>query len=164
MADNTPSDLREQGSSETRGVSGYATSPGRSRNMAANRRTDTKPEIAVRSALHRRGHRFRKDHRISLGGVTPRPDIVFTRAKVAVFIDGCFWHACAQHSRPPRQNTAYWGPKLQGNIDRDARHDRVLHDAGWMVLRIWEHEPVKTAVERIEICLTNRYTRQRPAR
>ena len=120
--------------------SALATTPGRSRNMAAIRRTDTKPEIALRSALHRSGWRFRKDLSIRLGTKRVRPDIVFTRAKVAIFVDGCFWHCCPEHGAAPGQNTGYWGPKLQGNVDRDRRNDVALSQANWQVIRIWEHE------------------------
>lgn len=127
------------------------TTPGRSRNMAAIRRTNTKPEVALRSALHRAGHRFRKDLRLDLGEVKPRPDIVFTRARVAVFVDGCFWHCCPEHSKPPKRNTDYWGPKLKRNVERDARYNSALRNAGWTVLRIWEHEPVGDAAERVAV-------------
>lgn len=158
MTRNMASDLRKRGADETVGVSPYVTSPGRSRNMAAIRRTDTKPEIAIRSALHRRGHRFRKDLRLNLGDVRPRPDVVFTRRKVAVFIDGCFWHACPEHSAPPRQNTGYWGPKLQGNVDRDRRYDEALITHGWLVVRAWEHEAADEVVRRVEAALSQRMT------
>jgi DNA mismatch endonuclease (patch repair protein) len=120
--------------------------PGRARNMRAIRRTDTKPEIALRSALHRRGLRFRKDYRLLVAGVYVRPDIVFTRHRVAVFVDGCFWHACPTHGRPPAVNTGYWGPKLRRTMDRDARATSLLTEAGWRVVRIWEHQPVSEAV------------------
>lgn len=125
------------------------TTPGRSRNMAAIRRTDTKPELALRSALHARGLRFRKDFRINLDGVHPRPDIAFTRARVAVFVDGCFWHSCPQHSRAPTQNSSYWTPKLARNVERDRIYDTALREAGWTVLRIWEHVPIEEAVLRV---------------
>jgi DNA mismatch endonuclease (patch repair protein) len=123
---------------------------GRSRNMRANRRTGTKPELALRSALHRRGHRFRKDLRVEATGVRVRPDIVFTRLRVAVFVDGCFWHACPDHSSPPRNNEWYWGPKLQRNVDRDRLVTDSLESAGWRVVRVWEHEPLPEAVSAIE--------------
>jgi DNA mismatch endonuclease (patch repair protein) len=127
--------------------------PGRSRNLAAVRRSDTKPEIAVRSALHRRGHRFRKDFRIDLPEGRARPDIVFTRAKVAVFIDGCFWHACPIHGREPTNNEWYWTPKLRKNVERDARNNQLLAASGWSVVRIWEHEELAGAVQAVEAAL-----------
>ncbi len=159
---DTPSDLRgysrepDVGVSPNRTRGGYATPEGRRRNMAAIRRSDTKPEIAVRSTLHRRGHRFRKDLRLDLqGGVRPRPDVVFTRARLAVFIDGCFWHSCPDHGSQPRVNTDYWGRKLQSNVERDRRHDLALVSAGWRVIRVWEHEPIADVVQRIEEALAD---------
>ncbi|UGT64897.1 very short patch repair endonuclease [Nocardia asteroides] len=114
--------------------------------MQANRRTDTKPEIALRKALHHLGYRYRKDLRLDLGEVKVRPDIVFTARKLAVFVDGCFWHACPVHGRRPTTNEWYWSPKLQRNIDRDQRVSGALRAAGWRVVRIWEHEPLPDAV------------------
>lgn len=127
--------------------------PGRSRNMSAIRRTDTKPEKALRSALHRAGLRFRKDLRIDLGRVKPRPDIVFTKARVAVFVDGCFWHCCPEHGRWPTRNVDYWGPKLQRNLARDEAYTAALVEAGWVVVRIWEHEPLNVAVGKVREAL-----------
>ena len=121
--------------------------------MVANRRADTKPELALRSALHRRGRRYRKDFKIRAGDVTVRPDIVFTKFKLAVFVDGCFWHSCPQHLALPKTNTDYWIPKLKNNVDRDRRQDRELTAAGWAVLRLWEHEPLPSAVEAVETAL-----------
>lgn len=121
-------------------------SEARSRNMRAIRRTDTKPELRLRSALHRLGFRFRKDLRLTAGEVKVRPDIVFTRARVAVFVDGCFWHACPQHGRTPSVNGWYWSPKLQRNRDRDERVTSALRADGWRVFRFWEHEPLDDAV------------------
>lgn len=122
----------------------------------ANRRSDTKPELQLRSALHRRGYRFRKDHLLRVGAVSVRPDIVFTRWKVAVFVDGCFWHGCSEHQVIPRTNRAYWVPKLASNVERDRRVDAALRQAGWEVVRIWEHEDVDSAVALVEKLLTSR--------
>ncbi|WP_279537841.1 very short patch repair endonuclease [Amycolatopsis acidicola] len=123
---------------------------GRSRNMQANRRADTKPEMALRRELHRLGYRYRKDHRLDLdAGVRVRPDIVFTRRKVAVFVDGCFWHVCPEHGREPTRNDWYWSPKLRRNVERDRLADAALAEAGWQVVRIWEHEDVQDAVNRV---------------
>ncbi|MFI2231224.1 very short patch repair endonuclease [Nocardia testacea] len=119
---------------------------GRSRNMRANRRADTKPEVALRKALHRRGLRYRKDLRIEVGAVKVRPDIVFTRRKVAVFVDGCFWHVCPEHGRLPTTNDWYWAPKLRKNVERDRAADLALAEAGWAVVRLWEHEDLASAV------------------
>src|ERR1700730_15837859 len=107
--------------------------------MRANRRTDTKPELALRHALHRLGYRYRKDYRLDLdGGRRVRPDIAFTARKVAVFVDGCFWHACPEHGSKPRANEWYWGPKLIKNVERDRINDAALILAGWTVGRPWE--------------------------
>ena len=123
---------------------------GRSRNMQANRRSDTQPEVVLRSLLHRRGYRFRKDLLVRLpGGVKVRPDIVFTARKIAVFVDGCFWHVCPEHGREPTTNQWYWSPKLQRNVDRDRRTNAALKAADWHVVRIWEHEPAHAALQSV---------------
>jgi DNA mismatch endonuclease (patch repair protein) len=115
--------------------------------MRANRRTDTKPEIALRRALHRQGYRFRKDYRLDLAdGKRVRPDIAFTAKRVAVFVDGCFWHACPEHGSKPANNVWYWEPKLRRNVERDRAADAALLAAGWNVVRIWEHETLEAAV------------------
>lgn len=122
----------------------------------ANRRTDTKPEVILRSAVHRRGLRFRKDHLLRVGGLRVRPDLVFTRWRVAVFLDGCFWHACPDHSTTPKRNVDYWRPKLQGNVDRDRRVDAALEGDEWLVVRVWEHEEVEAAADRIASAVSAR--------
>jgi DNA mismatch endonuclease (patch repair protein) len=122
----------------------------------ANRRTGTKPELLLRSALHRRGHRFRKDHLLRAGLVRVRPDVVFTRWRVAVFVDGCFWHGCPDHQHVPKRNRDYWVPKLQANVERDRRVDAALQAAGWVVVRVWEHEKVVDAVGAIEDAVDGR--------
>jgi DNA mismatch endonuclease, patch repair protein len=115
-------------------------------NMKANRRTDTKPELALRAALHALGYRYRKDFRLDLPLRRVRPDVAFTRRKVAVFIDGCFWHACPQHGSKPKSNEWYWSPKLAKNVERDRAADEALVQAGWTVVRLWEHTPLADAV------------------
>lgn len=128
----------------------YPSSEGRSANMRANRRTDTKPEMALRRALHRQGYRFRKDYRLDLsGGARVRPDIAFTARRVAVFVDGCFWHACPEHGTRPANNVWYWEPKLRRNVERDRAADAALAQDGWDVVRIWEHEPLEAAVKAV---------------
>jgi DNA mismatch endonuclease, patch repair protein len=116
--------------------------------MRGNQRRDTRPELALRSALHARGMRYRVDLPIRLAtGIRPiRPDIVFTRAKIAVFVDGCFWHGCPDHGTKPASNTDYWTAKLERNIQRDRRNNALLEEAGWTVVRIWEHEASHDAV------------------
>jgi DNA mismatch endonuclease, patch repair protein len=121
-------------------------SPGRSANMRANRRSDTKPELALRRALHGLGYRYRKDYRIDLDGRRVRPDVVFTARRVAVFVDGCFWHACPEHGGRPAVNDWYWSPKLHRNVERDRKADETLAAAGWQVVRVWEHETLEAAV------------------
>jgi DNA mismatch endonuclease (patch repair protein) len=122
--------------------------------MRANRRTDTKPELALRRALHRLGYRYRKDYRLDLdGGRRVRPDVVFTARKVAVFVDGCFWHACPEHGSKPRANDWYWGPKLVRNVERDRINDAALILAGWTVVRLWEHIPLDEAISAVVAAL-----------
>jgi len=131
--------------------------------MRANRRTDTKPELALRQALHRQGYRFRKDYRLDLAdGKRVRPDIAFTARRVAVFVDGCFWHACPEHGSRPAANVWYWEPKLRRNVERDRAADAALAAAGWNVVRVWEHEPLEAAVTAVLAALAR--SRPRGAR
>lgn len=118
---------------------GWASSPARRRIMLGNRRRDTAPELRVRRLLHGLGMRFRVDYP-PVKGLRCRADIVFTRAKVAVFIDGCFWHGCPEHYQPPETNPEYWLPKIELNRSRDVRNSEALAAAGWTVVRCWEHE------------------------
>jgi DNA mismatch endonuclease, patch repair protein len=127
-----------------------ASDPGTRRSMQSNRRTDTKPELVLRRALHCRGLRFRKDFPIRLDGLCARPDVVFTRAKVAVFQDGCWWHGCSEHGMRPKRNADFWSQKFDETIERDRRVTAALTNAGWTVIRVWEHEPIADATERIE--------------
>jgi DNA mismatch endonuclease (patch repair protein) len=107
--------------------------------MQGNRRRDTRPELRVRSALHLAGYRFRVDHPVPVSDRTVRVDIAFTKHRLAVFIDGCFWHSCPQHGNSPRHNAGYWAAKLQRNVERDVIVTERLRQAGWTVLRMWEH-------------------------
>ncbi|WP_166969172.1 very short patch repair endonuclease [Brevibacterium atlanticum] len=127
----------------------WASSDHARRTMQANRRRDTKPELALRSTLHSRGLRFRVDA-VPFKGVRTRADVVFSRAKIAVFVDGCFWHGCPEHFIMPKTNTNYWSSKISSNRDRDERVDGVLGDEGWLVIRVWEHEDPASAATRIE--------------
>jgi DNA mismatch endonuclease, patch repair protein len=117
--------------------------------MQGNQSSGTKPEIAVASAIHRRGLRYRKH-------VKPEPslrckaDFVFSRARVAVFVDGCFWHGCPRHGKTPRDPTGYWAAKLKRNFERDRRNDEALSALGWTVLRFWEHEEPEGVADTIE--------------
>lgn len=110
------------------------------RTMVANRSKNTRPELAVRTLLHARGLRYRV-HARPVASLRRTADIVFTRWRVAVFIDGCYWHGCPEHGVSPRRNADYWGPKLERNRARDRDTDLHLTAAGWTVLRFWEHEP-----------------------
>lgn len=116
--------------------------------MRGNRRRDTVPELAIRRAVHALGLRYRVDAR-PIPDLNRRADLVFTRARVAVFVDGCYWHGCPDHGTVARTNAEYWTPKIQRNRARDRETDMVLAERGWVSLRIWEHEAVTAAVERI---------------
>ena len=117
--------------------------------MRANRRTNTSPEVALRSELHRRGKRFRKDYPFVGAEIRIRIDIVFPRHQLAIFVDGCFWHGCPEHYRAPQVNQDYWLPKLQRNMERDREVSEALRAAGWSVVRVWEHETPVLAADRI---------------
>jgi DNA mismatch endonuclease (patch repair protein) len=118
--------------------------------MKSNRRRDTSPEKKLRSALHAAGWRFRVDLAIAVAGGRVRPDLAFTRRRVAVFVDGCFWHCCPEHGKPPLSHTSYWGPKLARNVERDRADTQRLCAAGWRVVRLWEHVPLEDAVAAVE--------------
>jgi DNA mismatch endonuclease (patch repair protein) len=118
--------------------------------MEANRRTDTRPERLLRATLHARGLRYRKDHRIDARGRRVRPDLVFSGARVSVFVDGCFWHRCPIHATDPTANAGYWRTKLDGNVQRDLADTDALVSSGWTVIRVWEHEDPAHAADRIE--------------
>lgn len=116
--------------------------------MQNQRRRDTTPEMVLRRLLHAAGLRFRVD-RAPLPGLRRRADLVFSRARVAVFVDGCFWHSCPDHGTMPSANQDWWRQKLQANQARDADTDRRLSEAGWAVVRVWEHEDPSEAAARV---------------
>ena len=116
----------------------WATSPGVRKSMQGNRHRDTKPELAVRTLLHKMGHRYRVDVRPEVS-IRRKADLVFTRIKLAVFIDGCFWHGCNEHFVKPKSNMDYWDNKIGNNIDRDRETNSLLEERGWSVVRIWTH-------------------------
>ncbi len=119
--------------------------------MVGNRRVNSVPERRLRSALHAAGLRYRVDLPIRVPGRRPiRPDVVFTRRRVAVFVDGCFWHGCPEHGRAPKRNDDYWGAKLETNRRRDREQTAALEADGWTVVRLWEHEPLDTSLAAIE--------------
>lgn len=126
--------------------------------MRANRRRDTKPEVALRRRLHAAGLRYRVDRPITLdAGRKIRPDIVFGRAKVAVFVHGCYWHRCPDHgNQPGGRNAEYWQVKLDRNVARDKLDHDQLVEAGWRVITVWEHEITEDAARRVQLELKRR--------
>jgi len=123
--------------------------------MSQQRRRDTVPELELRRILHSNGHRFRIN--VAVPGMPRRTmDVAFARAKVAVFIDGCFWHVCPEHATWPQRNATWWREKLEGNVARDRETDERLSDHGWEVVRIWEHEDPLAAAARVEEVLRRR--------
>ncbi|HEU5062720.1 MAG TPA: very short patch repair endonuclease [Solirubrobacterales bacterium] len=130
-------------------------SAAKSAEMSRLGQRDTKPELAIRSELHRRGFRFRVD-RAPIKGLRSRADIVFGPARIAVYVDGCFWHSCPEHGTKPRSNADWWEQKLSRNRERDLETDRVLKSHGWGVVRIWEHEDPVSAADRIADLLRQR--------
>jgi len=117
--------------------------------MQSNKSRDTKPELALRSAVHARGLRYRVSAK-PLAGVRRTADLVFPRAKVAVFLDGCFWHGCPEHHTVASANAKFWADKVEANRKRDRDTDSRLTEAGWVSVRIWEHEDVAEAARRVE--------------
>ena len=117
--------------------------------MSRQRRRDTSPELLIRRQLHRKGLRYRVDLPVP-GLPRRRADITFTRARIAVFVDGCFWHACPLHGSMPKRNGDWWAEKLKRNIARDRETDAHLTAIGWRVLRFWEHEDPDVAAEVVE--------------
>lgn len=116
--------------------------------MRSNRRRDTKPELKIRRRLHASGFRYRVDFRLE-SDLRVNADIVFTRARVAVFIDGCFWHGCPLHATTPKTNSQYWIPKLARNAERDRTSEAALRQKGWLVLRYWEHQDPEEVADSI---------------
>ncbi|MBF6070280.1 very short patch repair endonuclease [Nocardia farcinica] len=142
----------------TRATESWASTPAVRKSMRANRRRDTAPEVAVRKLLHARGLRYRVDYAPDRGHLRNRADIVFTRARVAVFIDGCWWHGCTEHHRAPRANNDYWSSKIRRNAERDRYVNEMLREQGWTVLRFWEHQGATEIADGItqEILLARR--------
>jgi DNA mismatch endonuclease (patch repair protein) len=143
-ADDVGNPTATAGSSPS-SASSWATTPAIRKTMLGNRSRDTAPELKVRRAVHAMGLRYRVAYR-------PEPslrrtaDLVFTRARVAVFIDGCYWHGCPEHYIEPASNVEYWRPKIARNRERDAETTAALTSAGWRVLRYWSHEdPARVA-------------------
>jgi DNA mismatch endonuclease (patch repair protein) len=116
---------------------------------------DTPIELAFRRILHRRGLRYRV-HRRPLPGLRRTADLIFASARVAVYVDGCFWHGCPEHYMEPLSNSEYWVPKIEGNRRRDADTDERLRQAGWLPFRVWEHEQLEDAADRLVSLLASR--------
>ncbi|MFD6170907.1 very short patch repair endonuclease [Streptomyces coeruleorubidus] len=133
----------------------WASSAARRRNMQAIRSRDTKPEQLIRRLVHARGLRYRVAAR-PLPDLRRTADMVFRPVKVAVFIDGCYWHGCPEHYVPPRTNSGYWSEKVLRNVARDRDTDRLLEEAGWLVLRFWEHEPSDACADKIAAAVNRR--------
>jgi DNA mismatch endonuclease, patch repair protein len=121
-----------------------ATSPEALRRMKSQRQRDTAAEKLVRSLLHRSGFRFRVQY--PLPNLRRRADVAFPRLRIAVFIDGCFWHGCPEHGTWPKQNDEWWREKIDTNRRRDLDTDAKLSEQGWLVVRVWEHEEAEVAV------------------
>ena len=127
--------------------------------MKAAKPRDTVPEKALRSELHKRGLRYQVDVR-PIEKLNRRADIVFRSAKVAIFVDGCFWHGCPIHGTQAKANAEFWKNKIKRNQERDAETNQLLKKAGWKVVRVWEHENLEKASEKIQkIFIKRMYTK-----
>ncbi|GAB2753418.1 very short patch repair endonuclease [Salinifilum aidingensis] len=127
-----------------------ASSPATAKVMRRTGRRDTRPELRLRRELHRRGLRYLVDASPKGTNRRRRADILFRGARIAVFVDGCFWHSCPEHAHLPKSNREWWRRKLAGVVRRDRDTDAELTTAGWLVVRVWEHEDPGTAADRIE--------------
>ncbi|MDQ4503897.1 very short patch repair endonuclease [Sinomonas sp. ASV322] len=136
-------------------VPSWASTPAIRKTMQGNRSRDTAPELLVRRAVHAMGLRYRVAFR-------PEPelrrtaDLVFTRARIAVFIDGCYWHGCPEHYIEPKRNVDYWRPKIARNRERDEQTTAALASHGWLVLRFWSHEDPATVARTIRAAVVGR--------
>lgn len=126
--------------------------------MQSNRSTDTKPEMLLRRALHRKGLRYRVNYN-PIDLYKCKADIVFIGPKLCVFVDGCFWHGCPQHFHIPKSNSSWWLEKIEDNRNRDLRKRRFLEEYGWKVIRVWEHELRNDSLENVvqRISMTVRF-------
>lgn len=116
--------------------------------MRGNRSRDTKPELRLRSYLHALGLRYRVSVR-PIPSIRRTADVVFSSARVAVFVDGCYWHGCPDHYRPAKRNTEFWSEKIEANRRRDAETDRLLEESGWTVVRVWEHDDLFNSAQAV---------------
>lgn len=117
--------------------------------MRNTRPRDTTPELKLRRALHARGLRYRVNSRPE-PDLRTKADVVFSRARVAIYVDGCFWHACPEHGNLPKANREWWRQKLATNVQRDRVTEKALSERGWRVVRVWEHELPESAASRID--------------
>ncbi|TDU83154.1 T/G mismatch-specific endonuclease [Kribbella voronezhensis] len=127
--------------------------------MSRQKSRNTQVEIELRRYLHAAGLRYRI-HRRPVLGVRREADIVFGPARVAVFVDGCFWHGCPEHATWPKSNAEFWREKIEGNRRRDANTDALLAKAGWLVVRVWEHEGIEAAAARVQRAVAARRVSQ----
>ncbi|MHB8794820.1 MAG: very short patch repair endonuclease [Candidatus Nanopelagicales bacterium] len=126
----------------------WASSPATRRSMQGNRARDTEPELALRRILHDQGFRYRVAAR-PIKDIRRTADLVFGPTKVAVFVDGCFWHRCPDHATDSKTNSDYWKHKLERNVERDRETDCLLKGTGWISVRIWEHENPREAAKQV---------------
>lgn len=126
-----------------------------SNRMRASKSRDTTPEKSLRKELHKRGLRYRIDAR-PIMELNRRADIVFRSAKVAIFVDGCFWHGCPKHGTQAKANAKFWKAKIRRNQERDAETNQLLKKTGWKVIRVWEHEKPEKASGKIYKIVTYR--------
>ncbi|MEV7522235.1 very short patch repair endonuclease [Streptomyces sp. NPDC091371] len=129
--------------------------------MSRQKSRDTGVEVSLRKALHAAGARYRV-HRKPVKGVRREADIVFGPARVAVFVDGCFWHGCPVHATWPKNNAEFWRTKIEGNRRRDRDTDARFAEAGWLAVRVWEHERADEAAERVLAVVASRRAQARP--
>ncbi|MFJ8165044.1 very short patch repair endonuclease [Streptomyces sp. NPDC096136] len=154
------SDQSPEGIAWTPPPGSWASSAANRRSMRGNRSRDTSPERALRSLLHARGLRYRVAAK-PLPGMRRTADLVFRPAKVAVFVDGCFWHGCPDHFVPPKTNPSYWRDKIGGNVRRDRETDARLAAEGWLVMRFWEHEGAAACAEAVVEAVSARRNQNR---
>jgi DNA mismatch endonuclease (patch repair protein) len=145
MSATTPSD-GPAGKDWVPPTGSWASSAANRRSMLGNRNRDTAPELALRRLVHAAGLRYRVSAK-PLPGMRRTADLLFRPTRVAVFVDGCFWHGCPQHFVPPKTNPDYWREKIGRNMQRDRDTDARLAEEGWLVLRFWEHQPPKDCAE-----------------
>jgi DNA mismatch endonuclease (patch repair protein) len=126
----------------------WASSPAVRKSMVGNKSRDTKPELMVRRILHASGLRY-KVHARPIKDWNRRADMVFPRAKIAIFINGCFWHGCPKHFSAPKTNSEYWASKIMRNVERDSETALRLKSEGWLVIAIWEHENLGKKSEQV---------------